>query len=86
MYWPGRGRASACTRHLTKEEKASLEAIWSAIETAHPCPGCLIDAGQACSESAELTIRPNGEWPRIRGFAGRKMHDVRLELGATATD
>jgi hypothetical protein len=86
VYWPGRGRDSACTRHLTPEEKSSLEKVWSVIERAYSCPGCLVDDGQPCSETAELKVRPNGQWPRMRSFAGRKMHDARLELGVPAAD
>ncbi|MCP1413579.1 hypothetical protein J3D46_002845 [Paenarthrobacter sp. A20] len=85
VYWPGRGRKTACARHLTPEEKLRLEEIWSDIEGSHSCPGCLVAGGQPCSETAELKVRANGQWPRIRSFAGRKMHDSRLELGIPAS-
>lgn len=81
VYWPGRGRDSACTRHLTPEEKRTLEDLWSEIERIYSCPGCLSPAGKPCSEDAEPQVLPSGDWPRIRGFAGRKMHDARLYLG-----
>lgn len=80
VYWPGRGRDSACNRHLSDQEKASLDNVWAGIETSHACPGCPAQAGQPCSEEASELVLVDGEWPRIRNFAGRKMHDVRLAL------
>lgn len=80
VYWPGRGRNSACGRHLTDDEKSSLEDVWSGIEQSRECPGCTAQPGKACSEDASALVLVNGEWPRIRSFAGRRMHDARLEL------
>lgn len=80
IYWPGRGRDSACNRHLTDEEWSGLERAWDDIQMAHACPGCPAQPGQPCSEEGSTLVLVNGEWPRIRNFAPRKMHDARLTL------
>jgi hypothetical protein len=80
VYWPGRGRDSACTRHLTDDEKTSLEKVWADIEATHDCPGCSAMSGQPCSEEASDLVLVEGEWARVRAFNGRRMHDARLAL------
>lgn len=80
VYWPGRGRDSACTRHLSADEKTSLEKVWADIEATHDCPGCSAMSGQPCSLEASDLVLVDGEWPRIRAFNGRQVHDARLAL------
>ena len=81
VFWPGRGRVAACSRHLSPEEKADLGDAWSAVQEKHSCPACMVPAGVPCDDTAPLQVLPNGEFPRARSFAGRMMHSVRLTLG-----
>lgn len=80
VYWPGRGRVAGCNRHMTVDEKTELQASWDSIERKNDCPGCTATAGQACKEDADKLRVVNGDWPRTRSFAGKKMHDVRLQI------
>lgn len=80
VFWPGRGRVAGCNRHMTGAEKADLQASWENVERIKACPGCTATAGQACKDTAEDLRVVDGEWPRTRSFAGKKLHDVRLQL------
>lgn len=84
VFWPGRGRAVACSRHLRPGEKEQLGKAWSAVEEQHSCPGCNAPAGSPCDATAPLRVMPDGEFPRARTFAGRMMHSVRLARAVPA--
>ncbi|MCC3299280.1 hypothetical protein [Arthrobacter caoxuetaonis] len=84
VFWPGRGRVAACNRHLSAGEKVELGKAWSMVEEAHSCPACRVPAGVPCDETVKLQVLPDGEFPRVRTFAGRMMHNVRLKRGAPA--
>lgn len=80
VHWPGRGRIAGCNTHLTSEEKANLQEVWDGIESDHGCPGCPSGPGETCNEDASTLVVVDGQWPRIRHFSGRRLHDVRLAL------
>lgn len=82
VFWPGRGRVAGCSRHLSPEEKFQLEDVWSAVQQKHNCPACMVPAGTPCDGEVKLRVMPDGEFPRVRTFAGRMMHSVRLSRAA----
>jgi len=80
IYWPGRGRVAGCNRHMTADEERALYEVWLDIKTHYACPGCTAGVGDPCREERHEIRLVNGDWAKIRSFAGIRMHDARLEL------
>ncbi|WP_284990194.1 hypothetical protein [Arthrobacter sp. efr-133-TYG-120] len=82
-FWPGSGRKSACSIHLTANELAEVSALWDRIVDEFTCPGCAAKAGEECSDDTMVLV--DGFYPTPKALKGRSVHTPRLQLlGDTA--
>lgn len=85
VYVPPAGFSAGvgCWRHISASDAERTAGIYDRVVGETSCPGCGAEAGTECRDSEnDGDRRPftpvDGQWPRMRSFQGRKVHDLRL--------
>lgn len=83
VYVPPAGFSAGvgCWRHIGAADAERVAQIYDRAIAETQCLGCGAEAGAACRENdANGRSLPmvDGQWPKMRSFRNRKVHDVRL--------